>query len=98
PHQRMDARQARSWGLGDGVLTDENDSSALYQRWKDASRTATRFAMELADRNGRGGGLTPRQSRLMERASFSLLFAGDDPREGIAAFFDHKRPRFSSNT
>jgi len=59
------------------------------------SVTALRLAHEISERTTRTGGMTPRQARILERASFALAFSGDDPREGIASFFAGRPARFA---
>ncbi|HKY33184.1 MAG TPA: hypothetical protein VJV23_11655, partial [Candidatus Polarisedimenticolia bacterium] len=63
-----------------------------------ASASARALVLQLACASGRGGALTPRQARVLERACFALAFAGGDPAEGIAAFFERRPARFAGDT
>lgn len=86
----LEAEAARGAGLCDGILAPGASPAAA----SGASRSATRLVLELAERHAGNGGLTPRQARLLERASFALAFASTHPREGIEAFFSDREPRF----
>jgi len=88
------ARAALAWGLCEAIDL-EADAASMTPAAAPTSAVARRLALELAARNTRAGGLTPSQTRLLERAAFALAFAGDHPREGIAAFFEARAPRFA---
>src|SRR6185436_14600089 len=90
----VDARAALAWGLCEAIETGA-DTASTTSSAAATSPVARRLALELAARNTRAGGLTPSQTRLLERAAFALAFAGDHPREGIAAFFEARAPRFA---
>lgn len=94
---RVDARQALMSGLCDAVEREETENApgAGAPARVPASATALHLALELSDRTTRTGGLTPRQSRLLERAAFALAFSTGDPREGIASFFADRPARFA---
>jgi enoyl-CoA hydratase/carnithine racemase len=91
---RIGSRQALAAGLCDGLLPAAGRSAGTAHLER-TSTTAMRLAHEIADRRARGGALTPRQARVIERASFALAFASGDPREGIAAFFEGRPARFA---
>lgn len=82
-------------GLCDGITAEGKvEPGGWRTSLRNSSEVALRLARELADRNARWGGLTGRQARLLERASFALAFATDHPREGIVAFFENRPARF----
>lgn len=89
--ERLGAGEAIAAGLCDAVASDGAHSENPVVP---ASALALRLAVEMSERATRSGGLTPRQARLLERASFALAFASEDPREGINAFFQGRPARF----
>src|SRR5262249_59821131 len=78
----LDAGGALALGLCEATDTGTDDERAAARPDPVTSRVARRLAGELSDRMTRSGGLTPRQARLLERASFALAFSTGDPREG----------------
>jgi enoyl-CoA hydratase/carnithine racemase len=86
--------RALAAGLCDGLLPAVPRSAATTHG-EEISASAARLAHEIADRRSRGGALTPRQGRVIERACFALAFASGDPREGIAAFFEGRPACFA---
>ncbi len=93
--KRIEADAALSAGLCDWIDGDGGGLTALRLRRAAASSIAVRLAGELAHRAGRGGGLTQKQSQVIERAAFALAFASGEPAEGIAAFFEGRQARFT---
>ena len=93
--ETIDAGLALALGLCEAIDTGTEDHPAV-RPGPVTSRVARRLAGELSDRMTRSGGLTPRQSRLLERATFALAFSTEDPREGIAAFFEGRTAHFAA--
>lgn len=91
----MDAREAEAAGLVSRVVPDERVlPEALEAAATIASygRTAVRAARECVDRALESG---LRDGIRFERRVFHALFATHDQKEGMAAFLEKRRPRFT---
>jgi enoyl-CoA hydratase len=91
----MDAQEAGSCGLVSRVVPDERVlPEALEAAATIASygRTAVRAARECVDRALESG---LRDGIRFERRVFHALFATQDQKEGMAAFLEKRRPRFT---
>ena len=91
----MDAREAESCGLVSRVVPDDRllpealEAAATVATY---GRTAVRAARECVDRALETG---LRDGIRFERRVFHALFATDDQKEGMSAFLEKRRPRFT---
>ncbi|MDC0766100.1 enoyl-CoA hydratase-related protein [Streptomyces sp. HD] len=91
----MDAREAGSCGLvsrvvpDDRVLPEALEAAATIASYGRAAVTAARECVDRALETGLRDGI------LFERRVFHALFATDDQKEGMTAFLDKRRPRFT---
>lgn len=95
----LDASAAQATGLCDAVVASDRLAPAareITETLERCSPAGAEMARRLGGRKRSFGFLTARQERLLESATFSLCFASDHPREGIAAFFEGRRPQFNS--
>ncbi|AZQ34572.1 enoyl-CoA hydratase [Streptomyces cyaneochromogenes] len=91
----MDAREAGGCGLvsrvvpDDRVLPEALEAAATIASYGRAAVTAARECVDRALETGLRDGI------LFERRVFHALFATDDQKEGMAAFLEKRRPRFT---
>lgn len=93
--EQVDAIQAERLGLVNWVVPEQEFDrrvDALVDRLAQLAPVATRAVIDCVTR---GGGMTVDQAIANEHRWFQICLESPDKREGVAAFIEKRRPKFS---
>jgi enoyl-CoA hydratase len=93
--QPVSGREAHAMGLASEVVPDAEVLEAALKMARQISRMPP-LAVEQMKEVMQAGEDAPLETALMlERKAFQLLFASEDQKEGMAAFFEKRKPNYT---